>query len=120
MSKKENKKSLYPYVLFNGVILVVVGLIVFYICSLHGIEKSSWRMVAGLLVAITLLLFMILKTRIQAFPALIISALITGSLGGMPGEFMIATISKGFGNTLGNIGIVIGFGVMMGSVLQLS
>ena len=120
MSKKENKKSLYPYVLFNGVILVVVGLIVFYLGSLHSIEKSSWRMVAGLLVAITLLLFMILKTRIQAFPALIISALITGSLGGMPGEFMIATISKGFGNTLGNIGIVIGFGVMMGSVLQLS
>ena len=120
MSKKENKKSLYPYVLFNGVILVVIGLIVFYLGSLHSIEKSSWRMVAGLLVAITLLLFMILKTRIQAFPALIISALITGSLGGMPGEFMIATISKGFGNTLGNIGIVIGFGVMMGSVLQLS
>lgn len=120
MSKKENKKSLYPYVLFNGVILVVMGLIVFYLGSLHSIEKSSWRMVAGLLVAITLLLFMILKTRIQAFPALIISALITGSLGGMPGEFMIATISKGFGNTLGNIGIVIGFGVMMGSVLQLS
>ncbi len=120
MSKKENKKSLYPYVLFNGVILVVVGLIVFYLGSLHSIEKSSWRMVAGLLVAITLLLFMILKTRIQAFPALIISALITGSLGSMPGEFMIATISKGFGNTLGNIGIVIGFGVMMGSVLQLS
>ena len=120
MSKKENKKSLYPYVLFNGMILVVVGLIVFYLGSLHSIEKSSWRMVAGLLVAITLLLFMILKTRIQAFPALIISALITGSLGGMPGEFMIATISKGFGNTLGNIGIVIGFGVMMGSVLQLS
>lgn len=120
MSKKENKKSLYPYVLFNGVILVVVGLIVFYLGSLHSIEKSSWRMVAGLLVAITLLLFMILKTRIQAFPALIISALITGSLGGMPGEFMIATISKGFGNTLGNIGIVIGFGVMMGAVLQLS
>lgn len=121
MSKKENnKKSLYPYVLLNGIILVVVGLIVFYLGSLHSIEKSSWRMVAGLLVAITLLLFMILKTRIQAFPALIISAVITGSLGGMPGEFMIATISKGFGNTLGNIGIVIGFGVMMGSVLQMS
>ncbi|WP_392560745.1 GntP family permease [Orbus mooreae] len=77
-------------------------------------------MIVGLLIAIALLLFMILQTRIPAFPALIIAAIITGSLGGMPSELMIATISKGFGGTLGHIGIVIGFGVMMGSILQMS
>ncbi len=33
---------------------------------------------------------------------------------------MIGSITKGFGGTLGSIGIVIGFGVMMGSLLQLS
>lgn len=115
-----NKKSLYPNVLLNSIILLAVGVLVFYLGSLQSLEKSSWRMVAGLLVAITLLLFMILKTRIQAFPALIIAAIITGSLGGMQGELMISTISKGFGNTLGHIGIVIGFGVMMGSILQMS
>jgi GntP family gluconate:H+ symporter len=115
-----DKKSLYPHVVLNSIVLVVIGILVFYLGSLHSIEKSSWRMVAGLLVAIALLLFMILRTRIQAFPALIIAAIITGSLGGMPGEMMIATVSKGFGNTLGHIGIVIGFGVMMGSILQMS
>ncbi|WP_392563124.1 GntP family permease [Orbus sturtevantii] len=77
-------------------------------------------MIVGLLIAIALLLFMILRTRIPAFPALIIAAIITGSLGGMPSELMITTISKGFGGTLGHIGIVIGFGVMMGSILQMS
>ncbi|AKJ43939.1 gluconate permease [Pragia fontium] len=84
------------------------------------IERNSVRMVIGLIIAITMLLFMILKTRIQAFPALIIASIITGSIGGMQSDAMIAAISKGFGNTLGHIGIVIGFGVMMGSLLQLS
>lgn len=77
-------------------------------------------MIGGLLVAIAALLFMILKTRIPAFPALIIAAVITGSLGGMKSEMMIASVTRGFGGTLGNIGIVIGFGVMMGSLLQMS
>jgi GntP family gluconate:H+ symporter len=76
--------------------------------------------IGGLLVAIAALLFMILKTRIPAFPALIIAAVITGSLGGMKSEMMIASVTRGFGGTLGNIGIVIGFGVMMGSLLQMS
>lgn len=120
MQKKENSKSLYPYVAVNSIILLVVGLTVFYLGSLETTEKNSWRMIVGLLIAIALLLFMILRTRIPAFPALIIAAIITGSLGGMPSELMIATISKGFGGTLGHIGIVIGFGVMMGSILQMS
>lgn len=114
------KKSLYPNHMINSVMMLVVGLLIFYLGSLPEIEKSSWRMVAGLIVAIILLLFMIIRTRIQAFPALIIAAIITGSLGGMASEEMIKTVSKGFGNTLGHIGIVIGFGVMMGSILQLS
>ncbi|NYY80022.1 hypothetical protein DMH17_15770 [Raoultella planticola] len=44
---------------------------------------------------------MILKTRIPAFPALIIAAVITGSLGGMKSEMMIASVTRGFGGTLG-------------------
>lgn len=120
LKKEDSQKSLYPYVVINSIILLVVGLIVFYLGSLETTEKSSWRMIVGLLIAIALLLFMILRTRIPAFPALIIAAIITGSLGGMPSELMIATISKGFGGTLGHIGIVIGFGVMMGSILQMS
>ncbi|WVD60565.1 gluconate:H+ symporter [Orbus mooreae] len=120
LKKSNNQKSLYPYVVLNSIILLVVGLIVFYLGTLETTEKNSLRMIVGLLIAIALLLFMILQTRIPAFPALIIAAIITGSLGGMPSELMIATISKGFGGTLGHIGIVIGFGVMMGSILQMS
>jgi len=120
LKKQNNNKSLYPHVVISSIILLVVGLSVFYLGSLETTEKNSWRMIVGLLIAIALLLFMILRTRIPAFPALIIAAIITGSLGGMPSELMITTISKGFGGTLGHIGIVIGFGVMMGSILQMS
>ncbi len=104
----------------KGIIILVIGLAIFYIGAGESGELNSLRVVIGLLVAIAALLFMILKTRISTFPALIISAIITGSLGGMNSDVMLQSIAKGFGGTLGHIGIVIGFGVMMGSLLQLS
>ncbi len=104
----------------KGFIVLCIGLAIFFIGSAGEQHPTSGRVIGGLLVAIGALLFMILKTRITAFPALIIAAVISGSLGGMQSELMIASITKGFGGTLGHIGIVIGFGVMMGSLLQLS
>lgn len=104
----------------KGIVILVIGLFIFYIGSNGSEELNSGRVVGGLLVAIAALLFMILKTRISSFPALIIAAVITGSLGGMKSDLMIQSITKGFGGTLGHIGIVIGFGVMMGALLQLS
>ncbi|MGK3143204.1 GntP family permease [Pantoea sp. C2G6] len=104
----------------KGIAVVIIGLVIFYIGSHGRAELEGSHVIAGLLIAIAALLFMILKTRISTFPALIISAIITGSLGGMKSDLMIQSITKGFGGTLGNIGIVIGFGVMMGALLQLS
>ena len=65
---------------------------------------------------------MILKTRISLLSRSDYRfAIITeGSLGGMKSDLMIQSNTKGFGGTLGNIGIVIGFGVMIGALLQLS
>jgi len=104
----------------KGVMILIIGLIIFFVGNSASAELNSFRVIGGLLVAIAALLFMILKTRIPAFPALIIAAVITGSLGGMGSEAMIVAITKGFGGTLGHIGIVIGFGVMMGALLQMS
>ena len=104
----------------KGIVVLCIGLVIFNLGSTSEEELNSFRVIGGLLVAIVALLFMILKTRIPAFPALIIAAVITGSLGGMKSELMIASVTKGFGGTLGHIGIVIGFGVMMGSLLQMS
>ena len=81
---------------------------------------SGQQMLIGLLIGIILLILMILKTKIHAFLALIISALIVGIVGGMTPADTIAAIQTGFGGTLGNIGIIIGFGVMMGQIFEMS
>jgi len=84
------------------------------------ITVSGSQMILGLVVSIFLLILLIMKTKIHAFPALIIAAALTGIIGGMPQNAVIASITKGFGNTLGSIGIIIGFGVMMGEIFEFS
>lgn len=81
---------------------------------------SGQQMLIGLFIGIVLLIFMILKTKIHAFLALIIAALIIGIVGGMTPIDTVSAIQSGFGSTLGNIGIIIGFGVMMGQIFEIS
>lgn len=98
-------------------------------------EISGIRMMIGLLIGIALLILLMLKTKIQAFLALILSTILVGVIGGMPliatdivdaaGEFksgvsIVNSITGGFGSTLGSIGIIIGFGVMMGQIFEVS
>ena len=83
-------------------------------------DVGSWQMIAGLVVGISVLVGLILYSRIHAFPALIIAAIVTGLVGGMPFSKVIASVTKGFGGTLGSIGIIIGFGIMMGAIFEKS
>lgn len=83
-------------------------------------DVGSWQMIAGLVVGISVLVGLILYSRIHAFPALIIAAITTGLVGGMPFSKVIASVTKGFGGTLGSIGIIIGFGIMMGAIFEKS
>lgn len=78
------------------------------------------QMMLGLAVGIFLMIFLVLKTKIHTFVALIIASAATGLIGGMmPGE-VVSCITGGFGSTLGSIGIVIGLGVMTGRILEVS
>lgn len=89
---------------------------------------SGQRMLIGLAIGIIVLIFLVLKTKVQAFLALIICTIIVGVVGGMPlvnitledGKTfgIINSITTGFGGTLGSIGIIIGFGVMMGQIFE--
>ena len=76
------------------------------------------QLIFALVMGIALLLFLILKTKIHAFLALIISSVLIGLLSGMDANKIVLAISAGFGGTLGNIGIIIGFGVMMGEIFE--
>ncbi len=81
---------------------------------------SGPQILLGLGLGITLLIFMMLKTKVHPFLAMIICASITGLVGGMPAGDVVNSITTGFGNTLGSIGIIIGFGVMMGEIFEVS
>lgn len=76
--------------------------------------------IIGLLIAVFVLVYLVLKTRVHAFIAMLIASAIAGLVGGMSVSETLSAITKGFGGTLGGIGIVIGLGVMMGSILEVS
>lgn len=82
--------------------------------------SSNLQMLLGLGIALVLLIFMLMKTKIHVFLAMLVTALLTGLLGGMEVELVIEAIQNGFGNTLGSLGILIAFGVMMGKILEKS
>lgn len=94
---------------------------------------SGERMLIGLAIGIAVLIFLVLKTKIQAFLALIISTVVVGVIGGMPLTNItievdgvektfgiVNSLTSGFGGTLGSIGIIIGFGVMMGQIFEVT
>jgi GntP family gluconate:H+ symporter len=83
-------------------------------------EVSGAQMILGLVIGVFLLIVLVLKTKIHAFLALLISASVTGIIGGMPAPDVVTAITQGFGSTLSTIGIVIGLGVMMGRILEVS
>lgn len=88
------------------------------------------RMLIGLAIGIIVLIFLVLKTKVQAFLALIVCTVIVGVIGGMPLTNItledgttfgiVNSITGGFGSTLGSIGIIIGFGVMMGQIFEVT
>jgi gluconate:H+ symporter, GntP family len=78
------------------------------------------RVVIGLTIAIGLILFLVTRTKVHVFPSMIIGALAAGLVSGLPSAQVLSAIQSGFGGTLGSIGIIIGFGVMMGAIFEVS
>ncbi|MDR2478173.1 MAG: GntP family permease, partial [Treponema sp.] len=81
---------------------------------------AGTQLVAALIIGIAVLIFLVLTTKIHAFFALIISSLVIGLIAGLKFGDITGAITGGFGGTLGSIGIIIGFGVMMGEIFQFS
>ena len=93
--------------------------------------SESTRMLLGLALGIIVMILLVMKTKVHSFMALLIAAMITGVIGGMPisdvtladgttQTGLITAIQDGFGSTLKSTGIIIGLGVMMGGVLEKS
>ena len=88
--------------------------------------------VLAMLIGIVLMMVLIICTRLHPFPAMIISAILigilsgdallagTGNEGGNLLSVAVNTVTGGFGSTMTSIGIVIGFGTIMGIFLEKS
>ena len=83
-------------------------------------SASPERLILGALLGFAVLLFLIIKVKIQPFIAIMSSALIIGIAVGMPFSMITDTIAEGVGTTLQTIAILIGLGSMFGAILQVS
>jgi gluconate:H+ symporter, GntP family len=68
-------------------------------------------------ISIAFLLVTIIKFKVNAFLALLGTSILTGFMVDMPLTEISGGIAKGFGNTLGGVGIVIGLGIIFGNIL---
>lgn len=80
--------------------------------------SSELQAIIGLIIGVVILVFLVVRTKVHAFPALIIAASIVGLAGGLAPADVAEAITAGFGDTLAVIGLVIGFAVMLGKILE--
>ncbi|WP_022774149.1 GntP family permease [Butyrivibrio sp. AE2015] len=88
--------------------------------------------VLAMLIGIVVMMVLIICTRLHPFPAMIVSAIFiailsgnallvgTGNEGGNLLSVAVSTVTGGFGSTMTSIGIVIGFGTIMGIFMEKS
>ena len=70
--------------------------------------------------AVALLLFLIMKVKLHAFVALVLVSLLTALAAGIPVGDIPDALSFGFSNTLGSVALLVGFGVMIGRLLEVT
>lgn len=80
----------------------------------------DYSLLFAVLFGIALLLFLILKLKLQAFLALLIVCIIVGAFGGMGPAPILESIKNGMGGTLGFVATVVGLGSLFGAVLEYS
>ena len=73
-----------------------------------------------LLLSIVLLLFLALKLKIHAFPALLIVSIFLGISMGMPLTSILESMTAGMSSTLGFVATVVGIGAIFGQMLEAS
>lgn len=81
---------------------------------------DSTRLVIAALCGIAILLFLIIKVKFQALIAILISAVSIGFIAGMPVTMITDTVTKGMGETLKGIALLVGLGSMFGAILEIS
>ncbi|MFA5328289.1 MAG: gluconate:H+ symporter [Prolixibacteraceae bacterium] len=81
---------------------------------------STTYLLIAVILAVVFLLFLVLKLRINAFIALLITSMFVGVATGMPLKDILDSMQKGMGGTLGFVATVVGLGAIFGQMLESS
>lgn len=81
--------------------------------------SQMWIIVA-FLISMAYLLVTIIKFKMNAFYSLLTGSFLLGILVGMPLPSINSSITGGFGGALGSLGIVVGLGAVLGTLLSMS
>ncbi|MGW7538614.1 GntP family permease [Amycolatopsis sp. NPDC054798] len=95
---------------------------------IHWLQTSTAGLLTLAAVSIAVLLFLIIKVKLEPFIALIVVGLLTALAAGVPVGTLVGTaqktsdslLEKGFGSILGHIAAIIGLGTLLGSILEKS
>lgn len=74
----------------------------------------------ALIVVVILMVVAASKYKFHPFLSLLMAGIVMGFVSGLNSEEITATLTKGFGKTLGSIGIIIAFGTIIGAYLEKS
>lgn len=78
------------------------------------------QLLAAVLIGISVLLFLILRLKFQAFIALLITCIVVGMIAGMEPVTILDSVKNGMGGTLGFVATVVGLGALFGAILERS
>lgn len=70
--------------------------------------------------AVALLLVLIIRFRLHAFIALVLISLLVGIATRIPLDTLVDTLLGGFGDTLAEVGLLVGLGAMIGRLLEVT
>ena len=74
----------------------------------------------ALVIVVILMVVAASKYKFHPFLSLLMASIVMGFVGGLSEEEITATLTSGFGKTLGSIGIIIAFGTIIGAYLEKS
>lgn len=82
--------------------------------------EHGTRLLAALVISVLFIVVATAKFKLHPFLALLFAAYGAGLIAGLPAAEIVSTITAGFGNLMGNIGIVIILGTLIGVILEKS
>lgn len=79
---------------------------------------ENLQLYLAILSGVAILLFLIMKWKLNAFLSLLFASIWVGLVGGLSGEEVIDSISSGMGSTLAFVATIVGLGAIFGSLLE--